>query len=191
MSLDSMLDKFVEVAKLLRDKYNVDIQEVLERNEVITPNNIRWRIKLDDLLNDYELRDDVIDHYKWKTTKNRKLVQCRGNIYRKSDGKLMLGGWDGKKEYRVVSVTCNTIDGKREPFKMQYHTLAFTLYNKRWPRTPVVDHDDDNKLNNSGTNLNESDHSDNNHNRKRNRRLTEMPKMPQSAPQSPILSLYK
>lgn len=192
MSLDLMLDKFVEAAQLLKDKHDVDIRDLLERRGVITPNNVRWQIDDQDLLDKYELKDTVIDHYKWKTDpKRRTLVQCRGNIYRKSNGKLILGGWDGYKNYRVVAVTCKNIHGELQSFKFQYHTLAFFLYNKRWPRTPVVDHKDDNKMNNSGGNLEESNYTDNHHLRKANTRSSKLPKLPKNAQESPIISLYK
>jgi len=130
-------------------------------------------VRVDLLQQDYYLKNDIqeIDTPKY-VEKWGAPATCRGNIYKRGkDGKpdkLMRGAWNGTLTYRVCSFTGINQQGKKVSRMIQYHTLAFALANGRWPEAPVVDHLDDNKLNNGSDNLVEKNYTTNQWRRKAN-----------------------
>tara|TARA_B100000131_G_scaffold214593_1_gene206294 strand:- start:8397 stop:8924 length:528 start_codon:yes stop_codon:yes gene_type:complete len=165
--MTSQINTLVESAKALKEA-GYDIRALLEDAGVFKKINKYRELDVRDLQSRYDLRATVEQigppSYvaKWG-----KPAECRGNIYKKN-GDLVKGGWNGAKTYRTVQVTGKTFSGKIVQRNIQFHTVAFALHNGRWPETPVVDHADDNKLNNYGDNLTEKDYTTNQWMRKAN-----------------------
>ena len=94
-----------------------------------------------------------------------------GNIIGKRFGKILKGGSKGKKaalsngtKWYKVSNLC--IEGYRSTggkWSIQTHILVFALVHRRWPRQGyVIDHIDNDTLNNHPDNLRETTHHENN-----------------------------
>ncbi len=157
------------VKEILEQDPDFNIVFFLEQEGIVKPKRKFRELSVADLCDKYELRDDV-----WETSvihpKFGKLEKrCVGNIYRKKDNRLMKGGWDGSKSYRTVALSAKSVvTGENITRNVQFHTIAFALYNKRWNDSPVLDHKDDNKLNNTGPNLVEETYTTNQWQRKAN-----------------------
>jgi len=169
---DAVRHQLVTAAAELKSNGH-DVRAILEDCGVFRKVNKYRELSVDGLLKDYYLKDDIQEIDTPKYVKHwGAAATCRGNIYKRGkDGKpdkLIRGAWNGALTYRICTVTGVNQQGERVQRGIQYHTVAFALANGRWPETPVVDHLDDNKLNNGSDNLTEKDYTTNQWQRKAN-----------------------
>ena len=142
---------FVDAAeRLLENDPYISFWDLLAEHKVIPP------------IRQPRPSPDIIEASGYRHDGNGGLIGKRGNKLKLSGG----GGRGGTyKGYNLYIPGYGSLSGARYPlWSIQSHTLIFALVHRRWPRDGyVIDHIDNDPLNNHPDNLREITHYQNNH----------------------------